>query len=189
MLTLAAKRAGVSVQRFRELAIEGEVALPTARRVPLSAERCRACDKNPRPKNRVYCDECKQGEMSLYRTECRFVFGLSRYPGRFDGGLIEQYGWYSAANRGGNINGVNRDHRFSVRDGFRNGIPPALMRHPANCQLMRHHDNQKKKSGSCITQEELLNGIMEWEERLPSVDSALILAEVQRALAKDQAGP
>lgn len=94
-------------------------------------------------------------EWIQYQIECRFKFNIYDYPSYFDLQLIEQYGWYSAKNRGGNLNGISRDHMISAKYGFRNNISPEILSHPANCQLMLQSENSKKKTKCSLTLEEL----------------------------------
>ena len=51
---------------------------------------------------------------------------------------------------------------LSVKCGFDNNISPEILKHPANCKLMLHRDNNKKKTNNSITYEELLNRIKNW---------------------------
>ncbi len=51
---------------------------------------------------------------------------------------------------------------FSVKDGFIHGVDPKIIKHPANCRLLRHSDNVKKGASSCITLDELLERIHNW---------------------------
>jgi hypothetical protein len=98
-----------------------------------------------------------------YRSKCAFKFSIKDYPEEFDFSLIEEYGWYKAANRGNNLNGISRDHMISVVYGFENNILPEHISHPANCKLMRHNDNVSKGKKASITYEELLIRIKEWD--------------------------
>ena len=43
-----------------------------------------------------------------------------------------------------NTNGMVRDHRYSRYSGFKHKVPPVLLRHPANCQLITHKQNLSK---------------------------------------------
>lgn len=108
------------------------------------------------------CSKCKTEISILYRVACRFKFNVYKYPEYFDLSLIERYGWYMAKNRGNNLNGISRDHLYSVIDGFKNEVDPKIISHPTNCILMRHTDNQKKHSKSKITIEELKERIKNW---------------------------
>jgi hypothetical protein len=100
--------------------------------------------------------------LQTYRKACKFNFSLNSYPDRFNFSLIGQYGWYSPSNKKNNMGGVSRDHMLSVRDGFQQGIPPEIISHPANCQLLRHCDNISKNKKSVITYEQLLERIKSW---------------------------
>ena len=73
-----------------------------------------------------------------------------------------------------NRKGVVRDHKYSRRSGFENKVPPLLLRHPVNCQIITHSDNVKKKRSRYVdadsqTLEELLQKIIsynkEWIEQ------------------------
>jgi predicted nucleic acid-binding Zn ribbon protein len=102
----------------------------------------------------------------LYSYQCRFNFSISKYPKWFSkaSSLIKLYGWYSAANRGNNLNGCSRDHLYSILDGYKNKVDPKILSHPANCEIKSHKENQKKKSKSSITLDELLVRIKLFEE-------------------------
>lgn len=97
-----------------------------------------------------------------YRNLCRFQFDLKMFPMEFDFTLVEQNGWYSAKNRGNNLTGVSRDHIYSCLDGYKNGIDPYIISHPANCRLMLHNNNSSKCSRSDINLTDLLNRIRHW---------------------------
>jgi hypothetical protein len=98
----------------------------------------------------------------LYRQRCKFTFSIADYPDKFNSDLILEHGWYSPSNKQNNLDGVSRDHMLSVKDGFINGIDPAVISHPANCDLVLHRANQRKRSNSSITVEELLDRIKKW---------------------------
>jgi hypothetical protein len=108
-----------------------------------------------------YTEEHKSAFL-LYRQRCNFDFNVNDYPEKFNTALVENIGWYSPANKGNNLNGVSKDHMLSVREGFELGIDPQVIKHPANCELMPHRHNQKKKNKSSITLEELLKRISNW---------------------------
>lgn len=101
-----------------------------------------------------------------YRYQCRFTFSMRNYPEWFSyvTDLIKQHGWYSAKNKSDNPNGCSRDHLYSVAEGFKNGIDPKLLAHPANCHVKPHKKNQSKYSNSDITIEQLLTRISEFEK-------------------------
>lgn len=106
----------------------------------------------------------KEG-IERYRQLCEFKFSVKDYPEEFNLELIQEHGWYQAANRGNNLDGVSRDHIVSVKFGFENNIDPELISHPANCRLMRHTKNQKKNSDSDMTLKELKDKIDSWNKK------------------------
>lgn len=107
--------------------------------------------------------ECvNKDKMSIYRNQCSFKFGISLYPDEFDFELIKKNGWYHAKNHGDNLNGVSRDHMYSVKEGFNNSVDPYIISHPANCQLMLHSDNESKHNKCSITLEELKKRVDFW---------------------------
>lgn len=94
-----------------------------------------------------------------YAYLCKFKFSISEFPKWFDGRLIKDHGWYSTpGSRKGlrNLNGVSRDHLVSIDYGFRHNIPPAIISHPANCKLVLHKDNQRKRASCAISVKELM---------------------------------
>ena len=100
-----------------------------------------------------------------YKRECQFTFHLADYPTEFNFGLIEEHGWYSPKNHGNNLSGVSRDHIMSIRWGFENNVDPLYIKHPANCQLMRHNDNVSKGKKESISLQELRRRIEEWNKK------------------------
>lgn len=97
----------------------------------------------------------------LYSYQCRFTFGIKTYPIWFSyaATILQEYGWYSASNRGNNLSGCSRDHMYSVSDGFKNNVDPMLISHPANCEIIPHRKNQSKNKKSIITLSELTERI------------------------------
>lgn len=135
--------------------------------------KCSVCKSELPFKKRknTYCSfKCKNPikpikDLSLieYRNKCKFNFGLSTFPNEFDFSLIKKYGWYSPSNKKNNLQGVSRDHMYSVKEGFLNNINPEYLKHPANCQLLQHSHNISKNYRSVIHLEELLERIEIWD--------------------------
>ena len=115
-------------------------------------------------KNECYLNfyEMSRTALQNYRSKCSFKFNVYKFPEKFDLSLIEKHGWYSASNKGGNLNGVSRDHKLSVTYGFKNQIDPEIICHPANCELLVHSKNQRKYNECSISLEELLKSIEIW---------------------------
>lgn len=106
----------------------------------------------------------RRTEREAYKHAAQFKFNVYDHPSHFDLSLIDRFGWYSAANRGGNLDGISRDHMLSIAEGYYCGIDPSLLAHPANCKLVRHSENQKKNAKSTISLEELLQRIAKFDE-------------------------
>jgi predicted nucleic acid-binding Zn ribbon protein len=127
-------------------------------------------------RNNTFCNiDCKRisdkknmSEYQKYHRECQFNFSLNDYPNEFDFELISKYGWYQAKNRGNNLNGISRDHMISVKYGYENNINPNIIKHPANCKIMRHNENSSKCKKCSITLDDLLNRINIWNEKYMS---------------------
>ena len=75
----------------------------------------RFCSKECANAHRRSVSRAQRPALTNYRADCAFAFNLKDYPEEFDFSLVEQHGWYSAANRGNNLTGVSRDHMVSVR--------------------------------------------------------------------------
>ena len=110
-----------------------------------------------------YKQSSKTG-IDRYRQLCKFKFSLNDYPNEFDFKLIKKYGWYSPSNsKKPKLNGVSRDHMYSIKEGFKNNVNPYYISHPANCQLLTHDDNNRKKTKCNISLEELIKKIEIWD--------------------------
>jgi hypothetical protein len=98
-----------------------------------------------------------------YKSKCQFVFDIKEYNDIFDMSLVHQYGWYSPSNKGNNLNGVSKDHLFSVKQGFVENVDPYYISHPANCNLVLHKDNQRKRAKCSISLEELIEKVEKFD--------------------------
>jgi len=125
---------------------------------------CRPSDKRKfcSPKCWINYTEQNKKEYLLYRQRCNFKFNVYDYPTKFDLRLAESLGWYSPSNKKNNLDGVSRDHMYSVNDGFKNLVDPSIISHPANCCIIQHRSNQSKRAKSSITLEELMERIKNW---------------------------
>lgn len=133
---------------------------------------CAACKINSCKNTHKYCNGCAPN-ISIYRSRASFRFNVYDFPSEFDLLLIETHGWYSPngykrRNKKPNLNGVSRDHIYSVKEGFVNGVDPEILAHPANCKIMIHNGpsgNNSKHSESEMTLAELERRIEEWERK------------------------
>lgn len=151
----------------------GRVSPKRVERFDRSCEYCGAIFKD-RIKSKVKCCSVVCSNLKMrsdntarvnYRLDCSFKFNIYKYPKEFDLGLIERFGWYKAKNRGDNCNGISRDHIVSVNYGYTHNIDPKIIRHPANCRLLRHRDNMIKGRQSSISFPSLLNRIRIWDAK------------------------
>jgi len=126
---------------------------------------CACCGK--KTKNAKFCTTAcwlssinqTKTDFEQYAKQCKFKFNVYEYPNFFDLMLIEQHGWYSPSNKNNNLNGVSRDHCFSIKRGFEESVDPAIISHPANCKLVLHKDNQRKNRNCSITLDQLKQNI------------------------------
>ena len=126
---------------------------------------CRFCGKEKFIENhKIICTECGFNYYKIYRPLCSFDFNIFDYKNDFDFSLAKKYGWYSPTNKRNNLNGVSKDHIYSVKDGFINKIDHNIIKHPANCRIIKHTENSSKNSKSLITIDELLVKIKYWNE-------------------------
>jgi hypothetical protein len=97
-----------------------------------------------------------------YRSLCSFSFDLKSYPNEFNFELLIKHGMYHSTK---NINGVSRDHIVSIKYGFTHNVDPAIISHPANCQIILQSHNIKKYSKCDMTLEQLLEKIKIWDRK------------------------
>jgi hypothetical protein len=135
----------------------------------VSIRKCKLCglDKSIL-KHKSICNDCAINYYNVYRPLCEFNFNAYKYINEFDFSLVNKYGWYSPTNKKNNLNGVSRDHIYSVYDGFKNNVDYKIIKHPANCRLMKHTENNLKNIKSLITLNELLLKIKIWNEKYKS---------------------
>lgn len=100
------------------------------------------------------------GRYRVYRLSCQWdrrVFqDLYKIAGH------ETFLIHKLYHRVENTKGCVRDHRLSIRDGFKLGVDPELMNHPANCRFLIHSDNARKSGRSEISVDELKLLIHNW---------------------------
>lgn len=130
--------------------------------------KCNTCSKIYRKKTgKLYCSEvCKiHTGIRTYRRACKFNITKSQYPNLFNKDLLNKHGWYRASNHlnGYNPDGATWDHLFRVEEGFKLGVDPTIMRHPANAEMISWRENFRRKTSS-ITYQELLERIAKWPE-------------------------
>lgn len=105
---------------------------------------------------RWYCPNCDDMYSLNMRAKYQFTFNVYHYPDLFDLDLLESVGWRVTKGENKNVFGISRDHKVSVRDAINNNYDPYYIKHPLNCELMTHDENQRKGTNSSITYEELV---------------------------------
>ena len=108
--------------------------------------------------------------MEVYYQLASFRFSVYKLPGWFDLFLVNTHGWYKtagsrSASKTSNHKGVSRDHRYAISVGLKNGVHPLLLSHPYNCELMPQKTNTLKKAKCSLTLEELIEGIIQWDNQ------------------------
>jgi hypothetical protein len=102
------------------------------------------------------------------RAIFKFRFNVYHYPDLFDLALLSQVGWYSPGGKHSkwDINGLSRDHKVSISDAIANNYDPYIISHPMNCELIPHYVNNKKKSNSSISYNQLCVLVSEFDQKL-----------------------
>ncbi len=114
---------------------------------------CHKCDilfTSKRPAK--YCINCRN-KITIYRDKAKFTFTSKEYPHLFNDNRIQEYGWYRRA--WPYPNAMVFDHLYRVSDGYKNNIPPNVLSHPANAELVTMAENRKRQAKSTITIKEL----------------------------------
>ena len=105
-------------------------------------------------------DATGQWNLDQYYKLTAFRFSPYDYPDMKGYDLLLKYKVYHPIHNKG---GVTRDHMISRIHGFKNGINPLTIAHPANCELMLSADNSSKGKTNSLNLEELYKRISKWE--------------------------
>lgn len=122
---------------------------------------CKKCSKPFLTKGsgsvtRLYCDTCRN-YLASYRDLAVFRFASSEVPELFNDNRIKSNGWYRRSYP--NPDAMVFDHLYRVIDGFRNSIPPEIISHPANAELVTMRENRNRHTKSTISLDELYKRI------------------------------
>ena len=122
---------------------------------------CICCGRIDETTGHFQSEKCMYCNDSLtYRESCKFTFNIKNYPNEFNLMLLSKYGMFNPRT---NQSGVSKDHMLSISYGKEHKIDPAIMSHPANCNLMLQSENKTKQHHSSITLSELVIRIAEWD--------------------------
>ncbi len=89
----------------------------------------------------MWIPEDKLTPYALYCKQAHFTKDVFKFLPKKQIKLLNTYKLFNAAKNKG---GVVRDHRFSRFSGFKLCIPPILLRHPVNCEIIFHNANVSK---------------------------------------------
>jgi endogenous inhibitor of DNA gyrase (YacG/DUF329 family) len=137
----------------------------------LSTKTCKFCNTQfitPATNRTQVCNNCRHLKWNNNKDQYSFRFNVFDYPDLFDLDNLNLVGWVAfGGKRGGkkNIDGLSRDHRISVNEAKKFNYDPYYISHPLNCELMPHQQNNKKKTKSSITYEELVKLVDEYDNR------------------------
>lgn len=127
---------------------------------------CKKCKKpfTKKHSSTCYCTSCTLEYTTIYRKACKFNLNNRDHAHLYNSDLIKKYGFYAPKNSTKpNLNGLSWDHLFRIEEGFKLSIPPEIMNHPANAELIPHSINQKRRK-SMISYDELLLRIQEYDK-------------------------
>ncbi len=119
----------------------------------------------------------------LYRKEADWIEPMwDIIPSK----LLKEHGVFNATT---NPKGCVRDHIFGRSEGFKLGVPPILLRHPTNCQILTHSFNVVKGQTNDIgkTLVELINDIQNYTNEWKEQKKCLI--EIQKFLNGEKYSP
>ena len=128
--------------------------------------KCQNCNKfGSYRKQTWYCNDCKHCYTESGRAQYIFTFNVYHYPELFDLEFLNKHGFRKTKGKKLNINGVSRDHKVSVSEALKNNYDPYYIKHPLNCELMLHSENQKKSTKSSLSYEELVKMVDEFDSK------------------------
>jgi hypothetical protein len=135
----------------------------------ISTKTCKFCKQQfiaPASNKKQVCKNCLHLKWNNGKDAYSFRFNVFDYPDLFDITELQKIGWVAfGGKRGGdkNLDGLSRDHRVSVSDSKRYGYDPYYISHPCNCELMPHIRNNKKKTRSSLSYNELVKIVDEYD--------------------------
>jgi hypothetical protein len=93
----------------------------------------------------------KKTPYRIYFAKCNFVKDVLEHLDPSDFNKIKD-GFYNESNGENYV----KDHKYSRWSGFNNNVPPIILRHPANCQILTKSQNMIKMSKNSLTLDELI---------------------------------
>lgn len=97
-------------------------------------------------KNGKAVPDSSKDDFEIYKAHAEWIHRMWDLVD--DTTLLESNGIFNSFT---NTNGCVRDHRVSRFTGFKEGVFPEILRHPANCQLITHSHNSSKREKSSLS--------------------------------------
>lgn len=119
-------------------------------------------------KNHHYgCNNHLIDEKKKYWNDCKFKFDPYVIPHLEGYHLLTTYNFRRKKSHTVQ-NNIEMDHMVSILYGWNHSIPPEIISHPANCEIMLDIENHSKNSNCSITIEQLLERIKNWNDSTTS---------------------
>jgi hypothetical protein len=144
--------------RIKQFKYQIEPNAPYSKLYRCTCSHCKTKFQNRTQKK--YCSDCEYLYSHNNRAKYWFTFNVFQYPELFDLSLIAKYGFRDNKI---NPNGITRDHKISINEAIKNNYDPYYIKHPMNCELMLFNDNNKKKTNSSISYQELIRLVREFD--------------------------
>ena len=87
---------------------------------------------------------------------------MIKYASKKEKVMIKKYGIFNAFK---NTKGVVRDHKYSRWSGYNENVNPILLRHPVNCEWIKHSENVSKRGKNTISLENLIDRIIRFKSK------------------------
>ena len=127
----------------------------------------------------VWIPDHLRTDLELYRIKANWIAGMWDIAENQQ--LLSEVGVY---NRLTNRSGCVRDHMLSKQDGYKLGLFPEILRHPANCQLLTHSENSRKRERSVLTPDELFDKIRKYEKHW--IEQSLVIELITKWIAGER---
>lgn len=127
----------------------------------------------------VWIPESQKTDWQIYCEKSDWIDAMIYFMPKDQIDFLNEIGMFNIFN---NKKGAVRDHMLSRLTGFKYCVFPELLRHPANCQLLTHKDNCKKRfvfpEGSSQTVEELCKKIKTYDKPWKEQELCLKLVDL-----------
>ena len=130
----------------------------------------------------------EKDSIEIYYKEANWIASMFNNCSEDEVKLIKECGIFNQIT---NSKGVVRDHMYSRKSGFINGVFPEILRHPCNCQIITHAKNVSKAQrgkrytdNDSQTLEELFEKIENYDK--PWIEQNICLDKIKRYKAGER---